>query len=678
MGSSALMALGMRAMTANYAALQATGNNIANANTVGYSRQTAEFETAGGQFTGAGFFGKGVNVSTITRAHDEFLTREAATTRALAAADAARSGQLQQLEKVFAMGEAGLGYAAQQLYNAFVDVANRPQDASARQVVLARAGELAARFRSAGEQIDSIQAGVTQDLKSNVASINMLSSRIAELNNKIAMSKGTGHTPNDLLDQRDQAVNDLSQYIQVNTIAADDGSLSVFIGGGQKLVLGTQTTPLVAVPDAFDPSKVQLGINDSGAVREMPIELVTGGSIAGLLRFQNNDLTDARNLVGQLASAIAGSLNAQQALGLDLGQPSSAGAPILTVGNPVTLPATGNAMAGGVPVASYVDGSGNRVPSVSMAIVDARELQASDYELFADPTLPAGSYRLTRLSDGTQQTVTNGDVVDGFRIDIAAPAPAARDRFLLRPVGAAARNTTLVLDDPKGLAAASPVAATFGIDNTGTASLASLAAVSADPTSPELNASITFTSDTGNYDWELRDAGGALIRSGSAVWTAGQPIRSDAWTPATPAMRYEWELNLNGVPRNGDTLDVSRTTIPASDNGNAKALLALRDAAIVGQQTLSSGTVVPGITVTDAYANVLADVGVRVQGAKLSEQMSATIATDAKEAQSARSGVNLDEEAARLIQFQQAYQAAAKMLQVAQSVFDTLLQTAGA
>ena len=115
MGSSALMSLGMRAMNANYAALQATGNNIANANTVGYSRQTAEFETAGGQFTGAGFFGKGVNVTTITRAHDEFLTREAATSRALAAADAARSGQLQQLEKVFAMGESGLGYAAQQI-----------------------------------------------------------------------------------------------------------------------------------------------------------------------------------------------------------------------------------------------------------------------------------------------------------------------------------------------------------------------------------------------------------------------------------------------------------------------------------------------------------------------------------------------------------------------------------
>jgi flagellar hook-associated protein 1 FlgK len=676
MGASALMALGVRAMTANYAALQATSNNIANANTVGYSRQSAELETAGGQFSGAGFFGKGVNVSTITRAHSDFLTREAATTRAVASADEARSTQLQQLEKVFAMGESGIGYAAQQLYSAFVDVANKPQDLSSRQVVLARAEELAARFRSAGEQIDTIQAGVTQDLKGNIASVNMLATRIADLNQKIALAQGSGHTPNDLLDQRDQAVNDLSQYIQVTTIAADDGSLSVFLGGGQKLVLGTQTTTLVALPDAFDPSKVQLGVNDSGTLREMPQALVTGGAIAGLLRFQNTDLVDARNLVGQLASAVAGSLNAQQALGLDLGQPASAGAAILDVGTPATLAATTNAMSGGVPVASYLDGGGTRVSSVSIAVVDSTRLQASDYELFADPSLPAGSYQLTRLSDGTSQTVSSGDVVDGFRIDIATPVLAARDRFLLQPVSGAARNTELVLDNPKGLAAASPVAATFDVDNTGTATLAALSATAVDGTSAELSATVTFTSDTGNYDWELRDAGGTLVRSGSAVWTAGTPITSAAWTPATPAQRYDWELQLNGVPKSGDSLSIGPTAMPASDNGNAKALLALRDAAIVGERVLAGGTIAAGSTVTDAYANVLADVGVRVQGAALSAQMSDSIASDAKAAQSSKSGVNLDEEAARLIQFQQSYQAAAKVLQIAQSVFDTLLQTA--
>ena len=677
MGASALMSLGMRAMTANYAALQATGHNIANVNTAGYSRQSVELETNGGQFTGAGFFGKGVNVASVKREHSEFLTREASTSRAIAAADETRSNQLQQLEKAFPLGEQGIGYAAGQLFNAFVDVANKPSDASSRQVVLARSGEFAQRLRTAGEQIDNIQQGVTEELRASITQVNMLAGRVAELNQKIAAAQGSGQTPNDLLDQRDQAISDISQYLQVNTIAAGDGSMSVFIGGGQKLVLGTQTTQLVAVTDAFDPSRLQLGVNDSGSLRQMPDELVTGGAIAGLLRFQNSDLVEARNQLGQLAAAVAGSVNRQQALGLDGSQPAVAGSPLLTVGAPRVLPSSNNASVAGVPVASYVNGSGDRVPSVGLTVVEPTELQASDYELFADPSLPAGSYTLTRRSDGTSQTVSNGSVVDGFRIDIVAPAPAASDRFLLQPVATAASQAALALDDPRGIAAASPVMATFDVDNTGTATLASLSATGTTPAAAELTATLTFTNDTGAYSWQLRDASNAVVRSGTGNWTAGQSIRSDAWAPATPAQRYDWELSLSGVPRSGDVITVGKTSFPAADNGNARAMMALRDAGLVGQVTQASGTVVAGVSVTDAYANVLAKVGVRVQSARYSAQQSAAIADDAKAALTDKTGVNLDEEAARLIQFQQSYQAAAKMLQVAQSLFDTLLQTAG-
>ena len=139
MTSSALMSIGTRAMTASYAALQTTGNNIANANTVGYSRQQVELATAGGQYTGMGFFGRGVDVTTVSRAHDAFLVREAALTQSISAADGTRLAQLEQLEQVFGIGEAGLGYQSAQLLNAFADVASRPQDPAARQVALARA-----------------------------------------------------------------------------------------------------------------------------------------------------------------------------------------------------------------------------------------------------------------------------------------------------------------------------------------------------------------------------------------------------------------------------------------------------------------------------------------------------------------------------------------------------------
>ncbi|MEP7301801.1 MAG: flagellar hook-associated protein FlgK [Caldimonas sp.] len=663
MSISSLLSIGSRAMNASYAQLTVTGNNIANANTDGYSRQNAELETSFSQQTGAGFFGKGVDVATVTRAHSDFLTREAATTRSLASGDSARSDQLRQLENVFQLGEAGLGYSAQQMFNAFVDVANKPQDASARLSALARVGELAGRFGTASGQLDALQTGVSDQLRSAVGSINSLSAQIATLNTQIANLKGSGHDPNDLLDKRDAAIGELSGLVQVTTVASADGTVGVFLGGAQKLVLGGEATSLVAVADAYDPARLQLGIREGGTTRAFPDGFVAGGSVAGLLRFQNHDLADARGLLGQLASAIAGQLNAQQALGLDLGTPAAAGAPLLSIGAPSVAPSSSNAMAGGVPVASYLNGSGVRVSSVSIATVESKALQPSDYELSADPSLPAGQYALTRLSDGTRQTIASGAVVDGFRIDIAAPLPAARDRFLLQPVSSSARNMARALDDPKGIAAAAPVAATANVANTGTAKVTSLFAVSA-AINPNLTATITFNDDLGNYDYSLVDTTGALPTvNGSRAFVAGQPIALNGW-----------ELRLSGVPKAADALRVARTAYPAADNGNANALLGLRDAAIVGRQTLAGGVVAPGMNVTDAYASALGTIGVRVQSGKAAAEQSATIAADAKAAVAEKSGVNLDEEAARLIQFQQSYQAAAKMLQIAQSLFDSLLQ----
>ena len=189
----------------------------------------------------------------------------------------------------------------------------------------------------------------------------------------------------------------------------------------------------------------------------------------------------------------------------------------------------------------------------------------------------------------------------------------------------------------------------------GTASIAGLRVV--DPLAdPQQTASITFTSAAGAYDWELRDrTSNALLSSGSGTWQPGQAIALNGF-----------ELSLDGVPASGDQFSVSKTAYPNVNNGNALALAALRD-----------GTFIGGETITDAYASVMAGVGVSVQGARTAADSSGAVAAQARDRVSAQTGVNLDEEAARLIQFQQSYQAAAKVLQVAQSVFDTLLQTAG-
>jgi flagellar hook-associated protein 1 len=663
MGTGALMSLGTRALFANQAAMTTIGNNIANANTAGYSRQSVEFNTAGGQLTGSGYFGKGVDVAAVTRTHNEYLSREVSTTRAASAADETRATQLKQLENLFSTGEDGIGYAAGQFLNSFVDVAANPQDASARQVALSRAEELAQRFRTAGTQIDTLQGGTTLALKTSAKQVTELALRVADMNDRIVKGSGSGHPLNDLLDQRDQLVREISDHIQVSTIEADDGSLNLFIGGGQRLVLGNRASEMTTMADPYDPARVQLALKEGGRNVPLPDGLVTGGAMAGLVKFQNTDLVDARNLLGQLAASISGSINGQQALGLDLRTPAGTGTDIFSVGPLQVTPANTNAKAAGVDVASMLDANGVRVPTVSMTLVNASELVASDYELQADPGGAAGVYQLKRLSDGLIRSVSSGAVQDGFRIDLAAPLPAANDRFLLQPVGQAAKGMQRVLDDPKGIAAASPVTASMGASNTGTASVASVAA--ADNTlNPNLTATLSFTSSTGNYNWELRDASSnALVSSGSATWQAGQPINLNGWS-----------MQLAGVPANGDSLTVAKTAYPANNNGNARALVGLRDAGLVGQQSSGGVVTTPGVSITDAYADALANIGVRVQGANLSARASATAAANAAAANSNNSGVNLDEEAARLIQFQQSYQAAAKMLQVAQSVFDTLLQ----
>ncbi|MCW5657935.1 MAG: flagellar hook-associated protein FlgK [Burkholderiaceae bacterium] len=642
------MSIGVRAMNANYLGLQTSGHNIANAGVEGYTRQQVELQTALGQFTGAGFFGKGVDVKTVARVYDQFLTREAMTSRAQSSFDTARLDRLQQLESLFAGGDDGIGQSAGALLNAMVDLASHPQDLASRNVVLGRAGELATRFSSAAAQLDDIQSGVTQELGALVTQANEITRQIASVNERIAVAQGSKHTPNDLLDLRDRLLSDLSSLIQITTVAADDGSVTVFAGGGQRLVLGSQASPLQVAPDPNDASRAALGIVGGGTVRPLSAALVGAGSIGGLLRFQDEDLVRARTMLGQLAAAIAGSLNNQQALGLDLGVPPGAGAPLFSIGAPQALPAASNARTG----------TGAFVSTVTLTTVDASQLLASEYDLVND----GAAWQLTRRLDGFTQTVVDDQVVDGFRIDLGTPPPAATDRFLLQPVTRAAGSMARVLADPRGIAAASPVTAGVGGSNTGSATVARLNVVSTsiDPTQ---SATITFTSGTGAYNWELRDGTtNALLSSGTGTWSAGQPIALNGF-----------ELSLAGVPASGDVFTVAQTAFPASNNGNALALANLRDAMLVGRVGNGAGGLTGGMNVTDAWAAAMADIGVRAQGAMTASSISTQVADAAKQAWSERSGVNLDEEAAKLMFYQQGYQAAAKILQVAQTLFDSLL-----
>ena len=668
MSSSALMSIGMRAMFANYSSMQTTGHNIANAQTPGYSRQTVQLATSGGQQTGAGFYGKGVDVVTVQRASDAFLTTQAQTASSMSSMDEARSSNLQQLETVFPPGDSGVGAAVGSFMNSYVDLANSPADSSARQVILSDAAEVADRFSTAGQQLDRLQSGVSADLRNSVAQVNQMAAQVATLNGNIAALRGSSAAPNDLLDQRDQLVKQIGNLVKVSTITANDGTMGVFIAGGQRLVLGAEAQQLAVTPDPANSGRSVISISDSGIEHALPGDLLVGGTISGLLKYQNEDLVSARNQLGQMAASVSARVNQVQAYGIDMGSPSGPGNPVFAVGAPIAIPNAHNSR----------NGAGGFASSVSMTVTDGSQLKASDYTLASDP-VNSGSYIVTRGSDGVafsmapngtdfsytrlSDNAAMGNSMDGFQIAFnGTPDPA--DTFELQPVGRAAVSMTRALDDPNGIAAASPMTAVMGVANKGTATVAGLNVVSAGA-DPSITAAIDFTDASGGFAYTLTDSGGNVTASGNAQWTPGQPISLNGF-----------ELSLNGVPSSGDTISVNKTAHPEANNGNALAMVGLRDKNFVGRDMQIDGSLQDGETATDAYASVLANVGVRVQSAKTSSTISSATSAQADSAVAAKSGVNLDEEAGRLIQFQQGYQAAAKVLQVAQAIFDTLLQMA--
>ncbi|WP_311224184.1 MULTISPECIES: flagellar hook-associated protein FlgK [unclassified Acidovorax] len=653
-----LLNVGGRALLANQVALQTAGHNIANVNVAGYSRQTVSLQTVQGQFTGGGYIGQGVDVQTILRNHNELLTRQAAAAGSTQAADSTRAQRLAQVQDIFPGGTKGLGASISDMMNSLADVVASPNDITARTVTLTRISEMSGRMRSAAEQMNEVAYSTQEQLSGLVDKINSLASSVAEVNGHIARTKGNGQTPNDLLDRRDQLIRELNQYVQTTQVPADDGTVGLFVANSQPLVLGTVATPLAVQESALFPGSGQMRLlfNRPGVT---PIELdenmLGGGEASGLLRFANTDLAEARNLLGRMAQAIGMTMNAQQKLGLTLD--GAVGKDLFAV----ETSAQGFSSGTGVGTASFADPT---------------KFAASDYEVrFTTP--PAG--QVVRLSDGkatafTDLTNLSSQQIDGLQFNLTT-AGAAGERVLFKPFAASAANIEAKVYSPRDLAVANPINAAMGTTNGGSLQLASLQATgkptplvvpgNANPTAtPPIagGVQLLFSSTTPvTYDAIDRSTNPPTTLAAAQPYVSGQPITINGWS-----------ITLQGTPKGGDTVTVGNALDPqygdayTRNAGNGTALMNLRDAKMFDESTMSDG-----------YAGLMAQVGTRTQSAQYAADLSTSIAKNLEADRTAVSGVNLDEEAGKLIQYQQAYQASAKMLQIAQSVFDSLIQTMG-
>ncbi len=628
-----------RALNTNLAALQVIGHNIANVNTAGYSRQTVQLQSAGYQSTGGGYFGKGVELATVERAYNAHLTREARVTASAAAGDAARLERLQQLESLFPIGSNGLGTALNDMLNAWSDLVASPSNSTARTVVISRADAFSARLRDTAGQIDLMRNSTQQQVGEQVDSLNRLATELASVNKRIIESAGGSHTPNDLYDQRDKLLADISQYAQISVIPGEGGTANVFIAGSQPLVLGTQTGRLAVERDPNDSSRINVMFQQGAMSTPLDANALGSGALAGTLRFLNEDLQAVQNQVGRIALAASEIINSQHRLGVDLAG-NMGGDFFVPLGPANGLPAPTNAS----------------TATASASVSDPRALIPSDYELRVEAT----GFSVVRLSDNTSTSfATLPAEVDGLSFDIGAGPAATGDTFRIRPFEAAARNLQVAISASQSVAVASPVLVTPATDNSGSLGVESLYAVeaSANLTDP---VTITFNAD-GTYS-------ATGLGPGNPPPDNPGPPASYNFTPGQPIQLNGWSLTLRGSPTAGDSFDIGAapSSAIAQNAGNANAMLALRSMATF-----------EGASLSDGYVSLFGDVGGRVQTAKFSAAFSDNVARTAEQARSNVAGVNLDEEAARLLQYQQAYQASAKFLQIAQSTFDSLLQTVG-
>ena len=638
-----ILNIGKTALAAAQAGISTTGHNIANASTPGYSRQTIVQSTSIALNYGYGYVGQGTQVSTITRIYSNLLAQQVNGHQATSSELSTYATQMGQIDDLLANSDAGLSPAIQEFFNSIQDLASSPSDTATRQSFISMANALASRFQSMGDRLAEMQTGVNSQLTASVTAINSYSTQIAQLNTAIEKAVNTtGQPPNDLMDQRDHLVAEMNKEIKVNVVTQGN-SYNVYMSNGLPLVSGPNIYTLAATRSPTDSSRVELAYQTSSTTSSlMSSKNIEGGNLGGILKFRAS-LDDAQNRLGQIAVALASSLNNQNAQGLDAN--GDQGGNIFNLPTPVSTPNSGNA--------------GNAV--INTTITDASAVMASGYKLQYDGV----NYTLTRGSDGQTFTyATLPQSVDGLQISLGSGTMATGDSFQIEPTKYASTNISVAITDVKKIAAGAPVIGSAATStNTGSGSIGNATVSSAYAASPwGSGLTLTYNSGTSSLNgFPASEPVTVTVNGTSTTYPAGStiPFTSGA-TYAVAGVSFQ----ISGTPANGDSFTLTpNTSTAAGDNRNALLMAGLQTA----------GNINGSISYESAFAQLVSSVGNKTRELQITSKASGELVAQSIEAQQSMSGVNLDEEATNLLRYQQAYQAAGKMMQIASTLFDTIL-----
>ena len=663
---SGIFSIGVSAVQNAQLGLMTTEHNISNVNTPGYNRQRIIQASNPGVLTGSGFIGQGAHVSTIERMYSSFISNQVNRAQTNVSELESYSVELGQINNMLADVNAGLSPAMKDFFTGVQKVASDPASVASRQSMVSSAQAMVARYQSLELRLGQQYEGVNNQIQGYVTSINSYSQQIANLNQSIiAAESSISQPPNDLYDQRDQLVSDLNKLVKITTTSNTDGTINVFIGNGQQLVTRTQVSKMAAMASSEDTSRITVGLSSAAGVQELSESIVTGGSLGGLLGFRSQFLDRTANELGRVAASMALTFNAQHALGQDL-QGKIAGdanfvANFFTTPTPKVVANTHNPVAAPTVTASYT----TPPPFNGNFYTD---LTGSDYRLQSDGT----TLTLTRLSDNKAWTAasigalntavaTSAEGPQGFTI-AASGALVAGSNYLIQPTREAARNIGVnptIAADTRQIAAAAPVRAQAGTTNTGNATI-SPGKVATGYVAPGAASPVTLTYSAGNLTGFSAYPVSVTANGVTTTYAAGAVPYANGATVSFSGISFE----ISGTPLDGDKFLISKNVNGVSDNRNALLLGQLQT-----QSTMSGQKA----TYHGVYSQLVSEAGNKGREVQVTMDAQKALLMQSKSARDSLSGVNLDEEAANLLRYQQAYQAAAKMLDIGSKLLDSIL-----
>lgn len=655
--ASNLISIAATAIQAAQAGLNTTGHNIANASTAGYNRQQVIQASVAAQSTGFGFVGGGTKIAEVKRVYNEFLSTQVVNAQTTYNSLDSFYAEIRQVDNLLADASSGLSPALQDFFKGVQDLASNPSSVASRQAVLSTADSLASRFQGIDNRLSEIRQGVDSQITSAVSVINSYAIEIGKLNESIALlASDQFKPPNDLMDQRDHLVAKLNEEVKATVVKQNDATYTVSIGNGQPLVVGGSVFQLAPTQSKTDLSRVEIGYLINGYVSTLPETALTGGKLGGLLEFRSKTLDNAQNSLGRTAVGLAQTFNDQHRLGQDLN--GDLGGDFFNAAAPLITPNSLNI--------------GNDV--VGATISDPSLLTASDYRLQFDGT----NYSFLRLSDktllsnSTLAAAQAAATTQGLDLTLT---PGTRpitigDNYLIRPTANGAKSFSVAITDRSTIAAAAPIVTTNSSTNSGTGKISAgfvdSAYLPANGGTPLVSpATVTLTYDSASNSLSGFPATQDVTVTVNGVATVNTaPVASIAYTPNAQISFGGINVSFTGQPANNDSFVIGENLSGVGDNRNARLLGELQS-----KKTLDRGNA----TYQGTYAELVSAVGNKTRELQVNASASEAFLRQAKDVEQAQAGVNLDEEAANLLRYQQAYQAAGKVMQIASQLFETLI-----